>query len=213
MNFWLELRKRVENVDANTDVDAYLLSVENLDDDVANATERQHHQQNVEFHAGAERCGIGVGDDKSGGFPQAIVGEGGLLVPPEEQAIETVDLCLPDGIGDTPETGHGIEDERIVGIGTPEEFDRDEREMDNGAQHNDGQASNVFHHRAKQYGAECVDHTKADHNEANLMDTQCTGDICLCEIGSNEGLLHANEYGDRYEQLQIRFLHLTERRR
>lgn len=85
--------------------------------------------------------------------------------------------------------------------------------MNDSAENDNRETANVFHHRTKEDRAQGIDHTEADHDETDLMHTQRTSDIGLREIGANECLLHANEDGDGDEELQIWFLHLTERGR
>lgn len=190
--------------------DTNLLPVKDLYDHVANAAECKHRQQDVELHLRAERGGIGVGNDEAGGLPQAVIGEGSLLVASEEQTVQAVDLRLPHGIADAPQSGHGIENDGIVGIGSPEQLHGDQSEVDDGAENDDGCAADVLHHGAKQDRAEGVDHAEADHHKADLVHTKGAGHIGLGEVGTDEGLLHANEDGDRNEQLQVGLLHLSE---
>lgn len=107
--------------------------------------------------------------------------------------------------------------------------------MDHHAQENNGDSAGVLHDRSKDDGANGIDNTEADHNVPDLTDAQSTGYVglervviwyykkcpILCivcpadlgEVSTDEGLLHADEDGERDEQLLVGLLQLVGRGR
>ena len=91
----------------------------------------------------------------------------------------TVDLGLPDSVGDAPQTGQDKEDVLLVGVGRPLEEDDDHDDIDDGAADEDGGAAHVLDEGAEAQRADGVASAVADEHVADVLHTERAGDKAL----------------------------------
>ena len=63
--------------------------VEDFDGDVAEEADGEDEEHDVELHSGAEVRRVGVSNDETCAFPEAVITEGSFLVPSEKCTVET----------------------------------------------------------------------------------------------------------------------------
>lgn len=128
-----------------------------FDHRVGDDGQNQNRQQDVELVLQAQEGAVGEGDDEAQRLPHAVVGEGRLLLPGEEDAVQsceeeqsrsrhpvtaagsagsvpslTVGLGLPDGVRHPPQGGKHEEDGQLVRVGPPEQQSDDAGEVRQG---------------------------------------------------------------------------------
>ena len=81
----------------------------------------------------------------------------------------TVDLSLPNGVGETPECGDDEVDERLCGIRSPEEEGEEQSEINDGAQDEDGNAPQFLDGRPAGDRSHRVGHSVTDHHETDVL--------------------------------------------
>ena len=78
------------------------LPLHHLDGQVAHHADTEHDQQDVHLDVHAEHIRVDEGDGEAERLPEPVVAEGRLRGVWEDDAVEGVDLRLPDGVGDAP---------------------------------------------------------------------------------------------------------------
>lgn len=101
------------------------------------------------------------------------------ILPWRVTHVLTVDLCLPDGVSDTPQAGDGEEDERRLRVRPPVQQDDDETGVNSGAQEHERDAADELHDGAEDDGADRVDDAEADHDVADVVDAVRAGHVRL----------------------------------
>ena len=112
-------------------------------------------------------------------LPEAIVGEGGLLVVGEENSVESVDLSLPDGVSCPPQPGQDVDHGHLVPGRAPGEHHDDDQDVDDGAQDEDWGPSDLLDDKTEPDRGSGVTNTKHDQNSANNVNTVGAGHKAL----------------------------------
>lgn len=126
----------------------------------------------------------------------------------QRRVFLTVNLRLPYGVANTPQTGGHEEFHGSLGVRFPDQHPRLQTGVHEDSQTHNRRSSDIFHDRSKQEAAYRVNATEADHDVADLGNAQGAGYVRLREIGTDKRLLHSDENRYGNQQLLIWFLQL-----
>lgn len=93
--------------------------------------------------------------------------------------VVTVNLRLPNGVADSPQTGYGEEYMRCVRMRSPVHQDADNNRVNQEAQEHERESARILHERAEEQRAYRVHHAETDHHVADAGDAQCARDVSL----------------------------------
>ena len=129
------------------------------------------HSKCEENYCGDDLCedvhpnGIcGIPKDEPYRLPEPVVGEGGLLVVGKENAVERIDLGLPDRVAHPPEGGEGVDDWKSFRRRSPDEHCCESSGIDESSEEEDRHPSSSLAHKTGTDGGECVGGTFDNDN-------------------------------------------------
>ena len=129
------------------------------------------HSKSQENDCGDDLCGdvhpctiCGIPKYEPYWLPEPVVGEGCLLVVGKENAVERIDLGLPDRVADPPEDGQGVDDWKSFDSWSPGEHCSESSGIDESSNEEDRNPTNSFGDKAAADGDECVGSSVGNHN-------------------------------------------------
>ena len=93
--------------------------------------------------------------------------------------ILTIDLSLPDGVGDAPQRRQDEEDVVLVGVRHPVEQDSNDDDVEAGAEDEDGDAAEDLDDGAEAHREDGVAHAVGDHHVADVVHAPTASDVSL----------------------------------
>ena len=96
-----------------------------------------------------------------------------------KRATLTIDLSLPDGIGDAPQSRQDEEDVVLVRVGHPVEEDPDDNGVEASAEDEDRDAANDFDDVAEAHREDGVANAVRDHHVADVVHAPAASHVSL----------------------------------